>query len=76
VPTLHARAMRRAAEIYGEEALARHLGVRPIQLAVWMSGAVAPPLEAFLKVADILGDHALRELKKPPQQNPSKGDAP
>jgi DNA-binding transcriptional regulator YdaS (Cro superfamily) len=63
VPRLYARAMRRAAEICGEEALARELGVTPTQLDVWLKGLAEPPADVFLKVADILGDFSLQELR-------------
>jgi DNA-binding transcriptional regulator YiaG len=65
VPTLYARAIRRAAEITGEADLALQLGVTSAQLRFWIQGAAVPPGDAFLKVVDILGDHALHELKRP-----------
>jgi hypothetical protein len=65
VPTLYALAMRRAAEILGESELAAHLSVTEVQLRWWMQGVAVPPGDVFLKVADILGDHTLEELKRP-----------
>jgi DNA-binding transcriptional regulator YiaG len=65
MPTVQARAMRRAAEICGEEQLARRLGVTTRTVRFWMSGMAVPPGDVFLKVADILGDHALEKLKQP-----------
>jgi predicted transcriptional regulator len=63
VPTLYGRAIRRAAELYGEEALAHRLGVSRAQLQWWTKGLAEPPAHVFLKVADILGEHVLEELK-------------
>ncbi len=61
MPTVQARAMRRAAEICGEDQLARRLGVTTRTVRFWMSGMAVPPGDVFLKVADILGDHALKK---------------
>jgi DNA-binding transcriptional regulator YdaS (Cro superfamily) len=55
--------MRRAAEICGEEALARELGVTVTVLNVWLKGLAEPPADVFLKIADILGDFSLQELR-------------
>jgi transcriptional regulator with XRE-family HTH domain len=65
VPTLQARAVRRAAEITGEDSFAFRLGVTRERLLLWMNGLVTPPTEVFLAAADVLGDHALDELKRP-----------
>jgi predicted transcriptional regulator len=65
VPTLYARAVRRAAEILGEGELAAHLGVTNFRLEFWLKGLAVPPGDVFLKVADILGENSLEELKHP-----------
>jgi hypothetical protein len=65
VPTLYARAMRRAAEILGEPELAARLDVTEGKLRFWIQGAAEPPGDVFLKVADILGEHALEQLQHP-----------
>src|SRR5687768_9271391 len=62
VPTLYARAMRRAADIVGVGALATRLGVSQRQLELWMRGLAEPPAEIFLKVADILGEKTVEDL--------------
>lgn len=71
MPTLYAQAMRRAAEICGEEALAHRLGVSQVRLHFWMDGLAVPPGDVFLKVADILGEHALEILRNQPGRGPS-----
>jgi hypothetical protein len=70
VATLYARAVKRAVEIRGEEELAKELGVSTIKIRVWMSGISVPPPDVFLKVADILGEHALEELIHRPEGIP------
>jgi hypothetical protein len=71
VPRLYARAVRRAAEICGKEALARELGVTVTQLDVWLKGLAEPPADVFLKVADILGDFSLQELRDQQRSAPT-----
>lgn len=73
MPTLYARAIRPAAEILGEPELAARLGVTQTQLAFWMRGAAVPPGDVFLKVADILADLALEDLKHPRPTDPGTG---
>jgi hypothetical protein len=65
VPTLYARALRRAAEIIGEETFVARLGVSKTQLRFWMQGLGEPPSEVFLKIVDILDEHSLDELRRP-----------
>jgi hypothetical protein len=65
VPTLYARAIGRAAQIIGDAGLAARLGVTEIQLRFWMQGVAEPPGDVFLKVAYILGEHSLEELRQP-----------
>src|SRR5687767_2774946 len=69
-PTGHARAMRRAAELCGEEVLARRLGAPPAQIGLWMRGAALPPDDVFLKLVDIIWDHAMEQ-----QMNAKRDDA-
>jgi hypothetical protein len=64
LPTVHARAVRRAAEILGDDALAVRLGVPEERLRLWIQGVVRPPDSVFLEVVDIIGDHALQALRK------------
>ena len=60
--TVHARTLRRAAEIIGgEAALATWLHVTPSHLALWLSGTEHPPVEVFLKAVDVVTDSAVRD---------------
>ena len=61
--TVQARAVRRAAEILGPDALAIRLGVAPERVYLWMEGVVRLPDSVFLEVVDIIGDHALQALR-------------
>ena len=70
MPTLYARAMRRAAEIIGVGSLATRLGVSQRQLELWMRGLAEPPADVFLKVADILGEKTVEELRPPAGADP------
>ena len=72
MPTLYARALRRAAEILGDAELAARLGVTDFRLEIWLKGLAEPPGDVFLKVADILGEHSLDELKHPRVPAPTK----
>jgi DNA-binding transcriptional regulator YdaS (Cro superfamily) len=63
VPTVYIRTLKRAAELVGgEEALARLLKVAPSHLALWIRGAVSPPGDIFLRAADIVSEHDLKQL--------------
>jgi DNA-binding transcriptional regulator YdaS (Cro superfamily) len=65
MPTVYARTLRRAAELLGgEAALAARLGVTEDQLDLWLRNFVRPPNDAFLKAADVVGEHELRMLNK------------
>jgi len=71
VPTIQVRTLQRAADLVGgEEELAHRLEVVPSHLALWISETVSPPDDVFLKAADIVTGHSLRQLatisKKPP----------
>ena len=62
MPTVHARTLRRASDIVGgDAALAAWLHVTPSHLALWLSGAEAPPMEMFLKAVDVVTDNSVRE---------------
>lgn len=51
----YVRVLRAAAtSLGGEEKLAAHLGVRPDQLARWVSGEDPAPFEAFLAGLDVV----------------------
>jgi hypothetical protein len=63
LPTVQARAVRRAAEILGDDALAIRLGVTQERLRLWMQDIVRPPESVFLEVVDIIGDHVVRALR-------------
>jgi hypothetical protein len=66
LPTVHARTLKRAAEIVGGEVeLARRLKVTTKLLELWMGGVGVPPCDVFLKAADIVGEHDLQEMAKP-----------
>jgi DNA-binding transcriptional regulator YdaS (Cro superfamily) len=57
--------LQRAAEIMGgEEALARHLGIAPSHLALWIRGVASPPDRVFLEAVDIVLE---REIPKAAQ---------
>ena len=66
VPTnVHARAMRRAAQVLGGvEALRSHLQVSMRDLSRWMAGEARPPDAVFLRVVDLLADEELATLKQ------------
>ena len=66
MPTVHAQAVKRAAEICGEQALADRLGVSRERLLLWMRGIAEPPDAVFLQVVDVLSEYHLNELKKRP----------
>lgn len=53
--TVHARALRRAAEILGSNSrLREHLRVAARELELWLSGAEKPPMDVFLKAVDLI----------------------
>ena len=60
--TVHARTLKRAAEIVGgDAALATWLHVTPSHLALWLSGDEMPPVKVFLKAVDVVTDNTVRE---------------
>ena len=55
--SVHARAVRRAAELLGgRDNLARALHVSLAEIEKWLSGERKPPRELFLRVVDIIID--------------------
>jgi hypothetical protein len=64
MPTVHARTVRRAAEIVGGiELLARYLDVQNATLIKkWQEGELSVPQEIFLRCADIVNAHQLDEI--------------
>lgn len=60
MPEVHARTLKRAAEIAGgEQLLALRLRVTPSHLALWLAGIEAPPVDIFLRAVDIVTEHYL-----------------
>jgi hypothetical protein len=58
VPSVLARALKRAAEIAGgRERLAVHLGVEPSDLELWIDGAELTPQHIFLKAVDLIFEY-------------------
>lgn len=52
---VHARTLKRAAEIAGgEQRLALKLKVTPSHLALWIAGIETPPLDIFLRLTSAL----------------------
>ena len=63
MPTVHARTLRRAAEIVGGiELLAGQLDVRDENLKKWLEGTLPVPEEIFLRCVDIVNAHQLDEI--------------
>jgi hypothetical protein len=73
VPTVHARAVKRAAELCGDEELAFQLGVSLGELKLWMLGLNLPPDAVFVRIVDIISAHDLNEIRKNnPKPNPGQ----
>ena len=61
---MYSRALLRAAEILGGiEALQTYLNVPAGDLRRWLRGSVKPPDHVFLRVADLLAERHLEELR-------------
>lgn len=57
MPTVYARALKRAAEIVGgREQLALHLNVVPSHLELWIDGVEPTPPHIFLKAVDLISE--------------------
>lgn len=62
---VRSRTLARAAEIAGgKEALRRRLKVSALLLAIWISGAEAPPTDVFLRAVDIVEDEIVASIKR------------
>lgn len=60
--TVHAKALKRAAEILGgTDRLREHLRVPASHLAQWLAGAEKPPLDVFLRAVDLISDGQARQ---------------
>jgi hypothetical protein len=70
-PRLQAPVSRGEDLVGGEGALAARLGVDKNELDLWIRNFVRPPSDAFLKAADIVGEHELSLLKEQPNAPPS-----
>lgn len=58
LPTVYARALKRAAEIVGgAEQLAVQLRVVPSHLALWIDGSAPTPPDIFLRAVDLISEH-------------------
>ena len=63
MPTVQARAVKRAAELCGDDELAFQLGISIGELRLWTLGLAVPPDAVFLRVVDIISAHDLNEMK-------------
>lgn len=71
--SVHARTLKRAAEICGgEQQLALWLRVTPSHLARWIEGLAQPPADVFLRAVDLVVDHGISHLAIEPRA-PSVG---
>jgi hypothetical protein len=70
MPTVRAETLRRAAEIIGEEKLAKELGVSSEQLAEWKGTQTPVPEEVFLKCVDIVVSETIRSQSRPDPKKP------
>jgi hypothetical protein len=62
-PSVYTRVLKRAARILGgEDQLKAFLKVPATHLNIWLSGAVRPPTEIFLKVVDLVSQESLNRL--------------
>ena len=68
--TVHARTVRRAAEIVGGiELLAGQLDVRGENLRKWLEGELPVPQQVFFRCIDIVNAHQLDEISGQPLDN-------
>ena len=66
MPTVHARTVRRAAEIAGGVGvLAAQLDLRDEDVKKWLEGTLPVPQEIFLRCVDIVNAHQLDEISGP-----------
>lgn len=67
MPTVHARTLKRAAQIVGGlEQLAYRLEVTPSRLALWVAATEPTPPNVFLKAVDLIQDHGGDDLSSSP----------
>lgn len=63
MPTVHARALKRAVEILGGvDQLSARLDVPIYDLRLWMRSERTPPLTVFLRAVDIISEHDIASL--------------
>ena len=75
VPTVHSRAVLRAAELLGgRDKLARVLRMPKADIDKWISGEAKPPREVFLRVVDLILDET-SPASGPDAQDPPPRDA-
>jgi hypothetical protein len=72
------RVFRRAAELLGSErALARHLWLTSLELAMILRGAEKPPREVFVEAVDLLLEHGYSSFSDAPLPSlPIETEAP
>jgi hypothetical protein len=76
VPTVHSRAVLRAAELLGgRDKLARVLRVPKADIDKWISGEAKPPREVFLRVVDLILDETSPANGPDAQDPPPPRDA-
>lgn len=76
MPTVHARTVRRAADVVGGAAvLAGHLEVREEFITKWMEDRLPVPQEIFLRCVDIVNAHQLDEISDQSSKSLPKGPA-
>jgi hypothetical protein len=60
---VHARTLRRAADIVGGELqLGLRLKVKPSHLSLWLRGFCRPPVDVFLRAVDLVTENELSTL--------------
>ncbi|OGA59948.1 MAG: hypothetical protein A3G81_25925 [Betaproteobacteria bacterium RIFCSPLOWO2_12_FULL_65_14] len=77
MPTVHARTLRRAAQIVGgPSGLAAQLGVPLDDVVCWLQGTKRVPQEIFLAAVDIVVAHDVKEISSvntPALRKPDSG---
>lgn len=57
------RALQRAIEVFGEQALSEQIRVPVERMRWWLNGSVPMPQDVFLQLVDLLLEHGLAALK-------------
>ena len=71
MPTVHARALKRAIEILGGiDEFSRHAKVSAYDLALWIRGDGVPPMDAFLVAVDVICEHDKAALNRQREGEP------